>query len=118
VVAEQARSRGVKATIILEPERRDSVAAIAAVSEFATKHDAEEVLLVAAADHLIPDVEAFVAACRTALPARRLSSPLPPGSPMFPGNSGAIRSHWASLNTVRIKADLHFSALNQSFRSA
>jgi hypothetical protein len=45
-------------------------------------------------------------------------SPLRPESPIFPGSSGAIRSHWALLNTVRIKADLHFSALNQSFRSA
>ena len=32
VVAEQARSRGVKATIILEPQRRDSAAAIAAAT--------------------------------------------------------------------------------------
>jgi hypothetical protein len=50
--------------------------------------------------------------------SRRLSSPLRPGSPIFPGNSGAIRSHWALLNTVRIKADLPFPALNQSFRAA
>src|ERR1700674_4346186 len=69
VVAEQARSRGVTATIILEPQRRDSAAAIAAVSEFAIKSDANAILLVVAADHLIPDVEAFAAACRTALPA-------------------------------------------------
>src|ERR1700727_2554001 len=69
VVAEQARARGVKATIILEPQRRDSAAAIAAVSEFAAKSDPNVVLLVVAADHLIPDVEAFATACRTALPA-------------------------------------------------
>jgi hypothetical protein len=31
----------------------------------------------------------------------------------LPGRSGAIRSHWASVRTVRIKAELHFSALNQ-----
>ena len=35
VVAEQLRSRGVKATIVLEPQRRDSAAAIAAACEFA-----------------------------------------------------------------------------------
>jgi mannose-1-phosphate guanylyltransferase/mannose-6-phosphate isomerase len=69
VVAEQARSRGVKATIILEPQRRDSAAAIAAVCEFALRTDPSAVLLVVAADHLIPDVEAFVAASRAALPA-------------------------------------------------
>src|ERR1700684_2124656 len=33
VIAEQTRARGVKATIILEPQRRDSAAAIAAASE-------------------------------------------------------------------------------------
>jgi mannose-1-phosphate guanylyltransferase/mannose-6-phosphate isomerase len=69
VVAEQMRARGAKATIILEPQRRDSAAAIAAVSEFAIKSDANAILLVVAADHLIPDVEAFAKACRTALPA-------------------------------------------------
>jgi mannose-1-phosphate guanylyltransferase / mannose-6-phosphate isomerase len=69
VVAEQMRARGVAATIILEPQRRDSAAAIAAVSEFTAKRDANVILLVVAADHLIPDVEAFTAACRTALPA-------------------------------------------------
>src|ERR1700674_2213916 len=55
VVAEQARSRGVKATIILEPQRRDSAAAIAAACEFAAKNDPAAILLVVAADHLIPD---------------------------------------------------------------
>ena len=46
---------------------------------------------------------------------KRLSSPLRPGSPILPGNSGAIRSHCALLKTVRIKADLHFSALESEF---
>src|SRR5947208_8072612 len=50
---------------------------------------------------------------RTASTKSRLSRPLEPGSPTLPDSSGAIRSHWASLNMNRIKADLHFSALNQ-----
>jgi mannose-1-phosphate guanylyltransferase / mannose-6-phosphate isomerase len=37
IVAEQARARGVKAAIILEPQRRDSAAAIAAAAELAVK---------------------------------------------------------------------------------
>jgi hypothetical protein len=37
-----------------------------------------------------------------------LSRPLLPGSPALPDSSGAIRSHWLSLNINRIKADLHF----------
>ncbi len=69
VIAEQMRARGVKATIILEPQRRDSAAAIAAASEFAIKHDRDAMLLVVAADHLIPDTDAFVSACRSALSA-------------------------------------------------
>src|ERR1700730_15878569 len=43
----------------------------------------------------------------------RLSAAGRPGSPGLPGRRGAIRSHCESFNTLRIKADLHFSALNQ-----
>jgi mannose-1-phosphate guanylyltransferase/mannose-6-phosphate isomerase len=69
VAAEQIRARGVDAAIILEPVRRDSAAAIAAASEFALKSDANAILLVVAADHLIPDAKAFAAACATAVDA-------------------------------------------------
>src|SRR5580700_6448698 len=48
-VAEQTRGRAIKATIILEPQRRDSAAAIAAAAEFATTRDRAAVLLVVAA---------------------------------------------------------------------
>src|SRR5262252_5727361 len=40
-----------------------------------------------------------------------LSSPDRPGSPFLPGRRGAIRSHWASFNNVRLKADPHFFSL-------
>src|SRR6201995_6149620 len=39
VVAEQARARGVKATIILEPQRRDSAGALAAAAGAAAEED-------------------------------------------------------------------------------
>jgi hypothetical protein len=52
---------------------------------------------------------------RIASKNKRLSAPERPGSPSLPGRSGAIRSHWASLKAKRIKAALHFSALNQGF---
>ena len=68
-VAEQTRARNIKATIILEPQRRDSAAAIAAAAEFAMTRDRGAVLLVVAADHLIPDVGKFTDACRAAMPA-------------------------------------------------
>jgi hypothetical protein len=45
---------------------------------------------------------------------RRLSSPLRPGSPIFPGSSGAIRSHWASLNTVTAGSSARALARNFS----
>ena len=94
VVAEQTRACGVTATIILEPQRRDSAAAIAAVSEFAIKRDANAILLVVAADHLIPDVEAFAAACHTALPAAAAGSIVTFGvEPTYPAtNYGYINA--------------------------
>jgi len=94
VAAEQAHARGVKATIILEPQRRDSAAAIAAAAEFAVKNDPAAILLVVAADHLIPDVEEFAAACRAALPAATAGSIVTFGvKPTYPASSyGYIRS--------------------------
>jgi mannose-1-phosphate guanylyltransferase/mannose-6-phosphate isomerase len=74
VAAEQTRARDVQATIILEPVRRDSAAAIAAASEFALKADPNAILLVVAADHLIPDTAAFVAACEKAVGAAAAGS--------------------------------------------
>jgi len=94
VVAEQTRARGVKATIILEPLRRDSAAAIAAACEFAVKNDANAILLVVAADHLIPDADAFATACRTALPAAAAGAIVTFGvEPTYPATSyGYIRA--------------------------
>ena len=49
---------------------------------------------------------------KTASTNNRLSAAVRPGSPLLPGKSGAIFPYWASFDSVRIKADLHFSALN------
>jgi mannose-1-phosphate guanylyltransferase / mannose-6-phosphate isomerase len=94
VVAEQARSRGVKATIILEPQRRDSAAAIAAASELAIKTDPGAILLVVAADHLIPHADEFAAAVRAALPAAAAGAIVTFGvKPTYPASSyGYIRA--------------------------
>src|SRR5215813_7182872 len=48
---------------------------------------------------------------KTASRNRRLSSPERPGSPSFPGTSGAICPQCSSFNTRRIKADLHVFSL-------
>jgi mannose-1-phosphate guanylyltransferase / mannose-6-phosphate isomerase len=64
--AEQLREIGVTATILLEPERRDSAAAIAAASVFIAQRSPRARVLVLAADHLIGDQELFEKACQSA----------------------------------------------------
>jgi mannose-1-phosphate guanylyltransferase/mannose-6-phosphate isomerase len=65
----QAEEIGVEATIIIEPMRRDSGPAIAAATMVASRRDPKAVVLALAADHIIPDVEAFRATCRAGLVA-------------------------------------------------
>src|SRR6186997_3177134 len=60
----QAEEIGVDATIVIEPMRRDSGPAIAAATMVASRRDPKAVVLALAADHIIPDVEAFRATCR------------------------------------------------------
>jgi mannose-1-phosphate guanylyltransferase/mannose-6-phosphate isomerase len=65
----QAEEVGVEATIVIEPMRRDSGPAIAAATVVASRRDPKAVVLALAADHIIPDVEAFRATCRAGLVA-------------------------------------------------
>lgn len=67
MVREQLAEIGLEADILLEPARRDSGPAIAAGAAFAQTRDADAVVLALAADHVVRDVPAFVAACRTGL---------------------------------------------------
>jgi mannose-1-phosphate guanylyltransferase/mannose-6-phosphate isomerase len=60
----QAEDIGVEAMIIIEPMRRDSAPAIAAATAVAMRRDPNAIVLALAADHIIPDVEAFRASCR------------------------------------------------------
>ncbi|MBB3936755.1 mannose-1-phosphate guanylyltransferase/mannose-6-phosphate isomerase [Aureimonas phyllosphaerae] len=69
VVAEQLAGLGVEADIVLEPERRDSAAAIAVGALIAAGRDEDAVCLVLAADHLIPDGDLFTADCQEAAAA-------------------------------------------------
>ncbi|WP_420479186.1 AGE family epimerase/isomerase [Brevundimonas sp. FT23028] len=57
---------GVTATILLEPEARDSGPAMAAAAAFIQRRDPEGVAAIIASDHHIPDSEAFRAAVATA----------------------------------------------------
>src|SRR5215472_16389562 len=69
MVLEQLAEIGVEADVLLEPVRRDSGPAIAAGAVSALNRDQDAVLLALAADHVVGDTPAFVAACRQGLVA-------------------------------------------------
>ena len=64
MVLEQLAEIGLEADVLLEPMRRDSGPAIAAGAAFAQMRDKDAVVLALAADHVVRDTAAFVAACR------------------------------------------------------
>jgi len=57
---------GQEATLILEPQARDSAAAMAAAAAFIEARDPDGIAVVLSADHHIPDHAAFRAACELA----------------------------------------------------
>jgi mannose-1-phosphate guanylyltransferase/mannose-6-phosphate isomerase len=69
MVLEQLAEIGIEADVLLEPVRRDSGPAIAAGAAFAQTRDADAVVLALAADHVVLDIAAFIAACRQGLVA-------------------------------------------------
>jgi mannose-1-phosphate guanylyltransferase / mannose-6-phosphate isomerase len=69
MVLEQLAEIGIEANVLLEPARRDSGPAIAAGAAFAQTLDKDAVVLALAADHVVRDTPAFVAACRQGLVA-------------------------------------------------
>src|SRR5215813_9866886 len=69
MVLEQLAEIGIEADVVLEPVRRDSGPAIAAGAAIAQARDAEAVVLALAADHVVGDTAAFIAACRQGLVA-------------------------------------------------
>jgi mannose-1-phosphate guanylyltransferase/mannose-6-phosphate isomerase len=62
MVLEQLAEIGIEADVLLEPMRRDSGPAIAAGAVFAQVRDGDAVVLALAADHVVRDNAAFVAA--------------------------------------------------------
>jgi mannose-1-phosphate guanylyltransferase/mannose-6-phosphate isomerase len=59
VVADQAAEVDVEIEIALEPEGRDTLAAVAIAACLAFRRDPAALVLVMPSDHLVPDVEAF-----------------------------------------------------------
>jgi mannose-1-phosphate guanylyltransferase/mannose-6-phosphate isomerase len=67
MVLEQLAEIALQADVLLEPMRRDSGPAVAAGAAFAQMRDKEATVLALAADHVVRDTGAFVAACRQGL---------------------------------------------------
>ena len=68
-VAEQLREIGAEAVILLEPDRRDSAAAVGAATAWAAAHDPTTVVAVLAADHVFEDGKQFARLCAQACAA-------------------------------------------------
>ncbi|MGW9332741.1 mannose-1-phosphate guanylyltransferase/mannose-6-phosphate isomerase [Bosea sp. NPDC055594] len=66
IAAEQMLACGIRGEIVLEPERRDSAAAIAVGAIVARQRDPEAVCVALASDHVVTDVEAFREDCKRA----------------------------------------------------
>lgn len=72
IIAEQLREAGVEpAAIALEPVARNTAPAIAAAAALVERDDPDGILLVLPSDHVIRDVDAFLAAVDTAAAAAR-----------------------------------------------
>jgi mannose-1-phosphate guanylyltransferase / mannose-6-phosphate isomerase len=69
MASDQASATGVAIDILIEPEARDTLPAIAAAAEWTARRDPDAVLLVLPSDHLIPDTTAFAATARQAAAA-------------------------------------------------
>src|ERR1700675_1159868 len=67
MVLEQLAEIGLEADVLLEPMRRDSGPAIAAGAAVAQVRHTGATVLALAADHVVGDTDAFVAACRQGL---------------------------------------------------
>ena len=66
LVAEQLEEIGAKATIVLEPTRRDSGPAVAIAAALAAKSDPAAIVAVLAADHVFRDGPLFARLCQEA----------------------------------------------------
>ena len=65
-VVEQLKEIGAEATILLEPERRDSAAAVGAAAAWAAARGPKTLVAVLAADHVFKEGEKFAQLCARA----------------------------------------------------
>ena len=71
LIAEQLGALDAPSTVLLEPEGRDTTAAIAVAAGWAAAQDADAIVAILPADHRIPDGAAFRAAIADTLEAAR-----------------------------------------------
>ena len=71
MVREQLAEISLEADVLLEPIKRDSGPAIAAGAAFAAQRNPDAIVLALAADHVVSDDAAFLAACRKGIDATR-----------------------------------------------
>ena len=85
LLADEAQAAGVAAEIALEPEGRDTLAAVTLAACLAARRHPEAIVLVMPSDHLVPDVAAFeaaaAAAARVAAGGRIVVLGIPPAAP-------------------------------------
>lgn len=65
-IRDQVEAVAPKARVVIEPERRDTMAAVLLAAAVAAQDDPDTVLMVMPSDHLIRDADAFQGAIRTA----------------------------------------------------
>jgi hypothetical protein len=85
LVADQAKEAGVEIDIALEPQGRDTLAAVTLAACLAARRDPDAIVMVMPSDHLIPDAAAFgrsaSAAARLAEDGHIVVLGIPPTSP-------------------------------------
>src|SRR5579863_790773 len=69
LISEQLKEIGRSAKVVLEPVRRDSGPAVAVGAELAAQIAPDTIVAILAADHVIRDLEGFIACCREAADA-------------------------------------------------
>lgn len=100
---------GVDGTVMLEPERRDTAAAVACAAIFAAARDPDAVVLVLAADHVIRDQEKFAGAVASALPAAEAGSIVVFGlQPTYPATGFGYIQAGNALNAGAARAVAQF----------
>ena len=105
----QAEEIGIDATVVIEPMRRDSAAALAAATALIRQRDPKAVVLALAADHVVLDTDLFHEACRAGLEGARASRIVTFGiQPTEPKTSFGYIQRGDALDTPNVHAVKQF----------